>query len=209
MSDNVTDDKITRLVHSVLEAVDLRLAEVRHEILVLGEDIGLRRLEVQEQIQDLSRRIDHLAAEGGSGSSTSHDGDPSTAALLEQLESKHRRDAEHAEQRITQLEVALAQMKASAAITAPHQPASTLAPPPAATPSSTPSQGFTPSLPTLSRVTAPLITSTPTTEVAPARATTTGEHNIIQEGEQIDLDRLTDLLTERLGQLDLPHARKS
>ena len=206
MTDHATDDKIARLVHSVLEAVDLRLAEVRHEILVLGEEVGLRHLEVQQQIQDLSRRLDRTAAERAPSSGNEPRAVANEAVaqvLLEQLEATQRRHAELTDQRLAQLDAALAQLRlaptsAPAAAPAPAA-AAPLAPtlPPAAPAATGPLHSLTPSLPSFAQVSAPLL----------ATPTTTGEHKVIQEGEQIDLDRLTDLLTERLGQLDLPHAQ--
>jgi len=199
MTDHATDDKIARLVHSVLEAVDLRLAEVRHEILVLGEEAGLRHLEVQQQIQDLSRRIDRAsfdppAANGAEPRTVASEA--VTEVLLEQLEATHRRHVEMTEQRLARLDAAIAELRSAPA------PAPVL--PPAAA-ASGPLHSLTPSLPAFAQVSAPLLDGH-TTGAPPSRREVTGEHQVIQEGEQIDLDRLTDLLTERLGQLDLPHA---
>jgi hypothetical protein len=72
----------------------------------------------------------------------------------------------------------------------------------------------TPLLSAMAAVTAPLLPSTPATSVPPAVATpaaaattpaaTTPAAATPADTSGIDLDRLGDLLTERLGQLNLP-----
>jgi len=193
MADPGTDDKIARLVHSVLEAVDARLAEVRHEVLVLGEELGLKHLQVKQQIDELSQRVDRLNSVPTTGEPRTAAGDEVTQVLLEQVEATQRRYAERTEQRLAQLDAAISQLRTG----------------PAAAPQASavdPGPSLTPSLPSFAQVSAPLLTTPPTVDLPP-RAEVTGEHKVIQEGEQIDLDRLTDLLTQRLGQLDLPHAQ--
>lgn len=229
MAEPSTDDKIARLVHSVLEAVDLRLSEVRQDIQAMTAEVDRRHADVQQQLDDLGRRMDRLAADAASakagGSSDEQLAarmEQATQVVLERLESTQRRHTAATDEHLARIDAALATLRAQPPVQPAAQPltgetptptlaitptAPTAAPAPVAPPVATPApalQPLTPSLPSFGQVSAPLL---PTHAPAPAAAPPhTGEHPVLPDGEQIDLDQLTDLLTARLGQLNLPRA---
>ena len=130
-----------------------------------------------------------------------------THVALERLESTQRREAAATEARIAQLTAAINELRASGRRSATPETTQPVATTEGYTAYSTAPDGgaghdatrgplaaLTPSLPSPAQVSTPL--ALPTEEQAELTA----------EGEQIDLDRLTDLLTARLGQLNLPRA---
>jgi hypothetical protein len=60
MSEATTDDKIEQLVRSVLEAVDVRLDAVRHEVAGFAADVEQRHHEVLATVASLDERLDAL-----------------------------------------------------------------------------------------------------------------------------------------------------
>ena len=176
MSEPTPDDKIARLVHLVLEAVDQRLEGLRQELQQLHQRLG----EVEKAV----------ARGSGNSKSAAPAPDPRVDGLTDEIRSIR------------------AQLETLASRPAPVAPAAASAPVPVAPViPSAPAHTIDTSLPTLQ----PLMPSTPAAgahadstgamarPIEPLTATTTGEHP-----ELIDLDRLNDLLTAKLGQLNLP-----
>lgn len=183
MSEPTPDDKIARLVHLVLEAVDQRLEGLRQELQQIHHRLG----EVEKSV----------ARVPSSGGSVAAGPDPRVDRLTDEIRSIRN-----------QLETLAARPQAAA----PTKQAtsadmiSPVTPSPVSPLASSPARGSVDtSLPTLQ----PLLPGTPRplaptdhTDSAPRPvepAATTGEHS-----ELIDLDRLNDLLTVKLGQLNLP-----
>lgn len=162
MTEVTPDDKIARLVHLVLEAVDQRLEGLRHELQQLHHRLG----EVEKSVTRVP-----------SGKTTTASApDPRVDRLTDEIRAIR-----------SQLETLAARPQPVAPV-APSVPAPSIAPiasGSAASPVDT-------ALPTLQ----PLL---PAASAPPLTAMTTGEHP-----ELIDLDRLNDLLTAKLGQLNLP-----
>ena len=174
MSDLTTDDKIARLVHLVLEAVDHRLADIRVEL------------------QQFDARLAHLEESPARAGQPASDDD-----RFDRLRTEI--------DRVRNLVEALAARPASA-------PSASGTAAPAATPAAFDTS--VPSLPSLGTVTAPLLPTEPAFHTEPAF--NTGGHPASVDdlvpsspptdaSELIDLDRLSDLLSARLGQLNLPH----
>ena len=187
MSDSSTDDKIARLVRSVLEAVDLRLVDIRHELQVSSQEADRRTLEIQQELRDLSVRVDRLDSAQRRGTA----------------------DADRTEQQVTELRTGLARLQQQAGT--PPPPITT------ETARIRVNDDITAELPTLGLATIQLASFEPvTTQVplveAPASAalaaplSAPAATNSTDESGQIDLDRLAALLNERLGHLDLPRS---
>ena len=170
MSDLTTDDKIARLVHLVLEAVDHRLADIRIEL---------------QQIDARLTRLEQSPA--GSGQPARADDD-----RFDRL----RKEIDRVRGLVESLAVRPAPSPTVAA-----GPAAASAPATAAFDTSVPT------LPSLATVTAPLL---PTEPAFPTTAPPATVDEFVPStpptdaSELIDLDRLSDLLSARLGQLNLP-----
>ena len=188
MSDSSTDDKIARLVRSVLEAVDLRLVDMRHELQISSQEADRRTLEIQQELRDLSVRIDRLDSAQRRGAA----------------------DADRTEQQVTELRTGLARLQQQTS-TPPPPPITT------ETARIRVNDDITAELPTLGLATIQLASFEPvTTQVplveAPASAalaaplSAPAATNSTDESGQIDLDQLAALLNERLGHLDLPRS---
>jgi hypothetical protein len=173
MSDVTPDDKIARLVHLVLEAVDHRLADIRTEL---------------QQIDDRLTRLERAPASGGHPAG---EGDARFDQLQREID------------RVRGLVDTLA-----------ARPAPTAAAPSAPTPSAAkpPAQAIDtsmPSLPPLSSMSTGVITGqVPLLQVDPASGSPAGGGAAptapSDTSELIDLDRLSDLLSARLDQINLP-----
>jgi len=188
MAEQGTDDKIARLVHLVLAAVDQRLAALREEFQQLAT-----RLDAAE---------DQLAAARPQAVATA--GDSGRLDRLVAEMSQIRADLAGLADRAAQTEAAVAAPATPSLRVTQDVGAATPAAPAAA-----------PTLPLLSALT-PLTTSTPSAAQPPAASEASpgsGEQaepaatvpaSRSDHGELIDLDKLGDLLTARLGQLNLP-----
>ena len=179
MAEPTPDDKIARLVHLVLEAVDQRLEGLRQEL----QQLNQRLVDVEKSV----------ARGSSSGKATAAAPDKRVDQLTDEIRSIR-----------TQLEALASRPQAVAPVNpTPVSPVAPIAP-------STSAHTVDTALPTLQ----PLLPATPAAAPAdftggipspiepinaPLTATTTGEHP-----ELIDLDRLNDLLTAKLGQLNLP-----
>lgn len=60
MNEPTTDEKIQQLVRAVLEAVDSRLAGVRHELADFAADVEHKHHQMLSSIAALERRVEHL-----------------------------------------------------------------------------------------------------------------------------------------------------
>lgn len=195
-----TDEKIELLVRSVLAAVDARLVEVRSEIQTVATDVAQRHSDVLDQIHALELRLETGGATSGQASV---DGDPlaarmeqATQVLLERIEAMHQRNTMATNDRFAQIDSALAQLSGSTP--APSTPAAAPAMMDAvkAPLRVGPPTGPVPVAATLpTAITLPPI---PPLTSAPARVTSDAPT------EPIDMSRLADLLSERLGSLSLP-----
>lgn len=235
VSDPTIDDKIERLVRSVLEAVDARLLEVRHEVQELASQVAHRDAEIGHHLNELELRIERSAGETR-GAVTGADPlaarmEQATQVLLERIEAMHQRTTIATNERFANVHATIDELRSGGltpAATAPLLPsldgmnaplrtgpittqqaivttaAVAAAPPP-----------FSP-MPTLEHV--PVLPAEPAVllpaepAVSPAVPTfaPTGASAAMPPAtspppdEGIDLSRLADLLSERLGHLNLP-----
>jgi len=177
------DEKIELLVRSVLAAVDARLVEVRSEIQAVASDVERRHQQVLAHLQSLEQQRENQVPD---------------SALLEHIEALHRRNTIATNERFALINLAIEQLKGEVVVPA------TIAVPMA----------------DLDGVNAPLLVGTPTGQVpvvpplAPAAVTFSRVPPVAaprcetseEAPEPIDMSRLADLLTERLGSMSLePH----
>lgn len=189
VTDTSADEKIEQLVRSVLEAVDARLAEVRQEVHRLSAEVGQRHQTVLQQMQDIERRLEGRAVETG-GPVAGADAlatrmEHATQVLLERIEAMHQRDTMVTNERIAALDEAVEKLSGPA-VSAP-----------------VPSPSM---LPRLDVMNAPFRLAPITTE-QPVLATAPSVQPIavaaVAPDDEIDIDQLADLLTERLGQINM------
>lgn len=181
MTDTTADEKIERLVRSVLEAVDARLAEVRHEVHQLSADVERRQQEMLQHVQDLERKLESGAADasGTVGADLlAVRMEQATQVLLERIEAMHQRNTMATNERFALLDAAVEQLSGPA-LSGPDETNAPFRPAPITT-----EQAVLATPPPLQP-----------TAVAPG-----------VPHDQIDIDQLTSLLTERLGQMSLPQA---
>lgn len=238
MSEPTIDDKIERLVRSVLEAVDARLADLRHEVQELAEHVAQRDAEVARLLSDLDQRLERAAMEPR-GAVTGADPlaarmEQATQVLLERIEAMHQRTTIATNERFANVHAAIDELRSGSAapvaeapllpsldgMNAPlrvgpvttQQPTITAAPltataPPAITPlTPVPTLEHVPVLPPephlqLASV-EPAVAAAPAPTPAPVAGSAAPSADAPEEG--IDLGRLADLLSERLGHLNLP-----
>ena len=205
MSEPSIDEKIERLVRSVLEAVDTRLADVRQELHDLATLADRRHDAVEQQLRELERRMERQVAETHNPATGP---DPlaarmeqATQVLLERIEAMHQRNTMATNERFAVLSNAIDQLRPGGAQGSEPAPAAAPVGPPADT--SAPK----PLIAGLDAMNAPLRIPTPTIQqpaipglVAHSAAPATDG----RAGESIDIDKLADLLSERLGHLSLP-----
>ena len=227
VSDPTIDDKIERLVRSVLEAVDARLLEVRHEVHELAAQVAQRDAEIGHHLNELELRIERSAGETR-GAVTGADPlaarmEQATQVLLERIEAMHQRTTIATNEQFANVHAAIDELR-SGGLTPPaaapllpsldgmnaplrtgpittQQAVVTTATVAAAPPpfSPMPTLEHVPVLPAEPAVSPAVPTLAPTgTAVATPPATST------PADEGIDLSRLADLLSERLGHLNLP-----
>lgn len=189
MTDPTTDQKIEQLVRSVLAAVDTRLGEVRDQMQSLAADVERRQAGIMMHLQELERRLEHGALEVAPTGA-----DPlaarmeqATQVLLERIEAMHQRNTMATNERFANLSASIELLRS--------------APAPGALPP-------TPIIPGLDQMSAPLCVPVPamTTGPIPVLSITSPplEPAPPVGSEPIDLGKLADLLTDRLGQLSLP-----
>lgn len=238
------DDKIERLVRSVLEAVDARLLEVRQEVQELATHVAQRDADIGRQLHELELRIERSAAEPR-GAVTGADPlaarmEQATQVLLERIEAMHQRTTIATNERFANVHAAIDELRQGSvapAAAAPLLPAldgmnaplrvgpittqqPVVAPTPITTPLATslatplttphaamPTLEHVPVLPTEPAVRPttpePIVPSLTVTPAAPAPAPAPAAAEPAAD-DGIDLSRLADLLSERLGHLNLP-----
>ena len=189
VTDVSADEKIEMLVRSVLEAVDARLAEVRQEVHRLGDDVEQRHQEVLQRVQDIERRLEGRAVET-SGPVAGADAlatrmEQATQVLLERIEAMHQRDTVATNERIAALDEAVAKLS-GLAMSAP-----------------VPSPAMLPRLDVMNAPfrLAPITTEQPVLATAPSVQPMAAA--AVAPDDEIDVDQLADLLTERLGQISM------
>ncbi len=209
VSELTTDQKIEQLVRSVLSAVDTRLGEVRDEMQALAADVELRHQALLLHLQELESRL-----EAGTTDAVPSSGDPlaarmeqATQVLLERIEAMHQRNTIATNERFASLSAAIDHLRGNPIaplVTVPLLPSLDEMNAPLRVPSSATVTGQIPVLaPAAALTTAP----TPTTAAAPATtpaAAETAAPSAPAGSEPIDLGKLAELLSERLGHLNLP-----
>lgn len=200
VSEPTIEDKIELLVRSVLEAVDVRLGEIRDEVHTLAGD-------VRRQHDDLAQRVGALERRAGN---TRTDAAQDTAQQLERIEAMHQRHAVEIDERFADVHAAVDRLNGATAK--------------ALTPTD---NAPIPLLIDLDSMTAPLrvpsitgqhpvmMQEPPSTPPIELFASPTDLDRSIDfdspstddmDREPIDMTQLADLLSERLGQLSLPPA---
>jgi len=193
---DATDEKIERLVRSVLDAVDARLVTVREEIRALADEMEARHRQVTTAIGDVERRLARQAAAEppaaaavAAAAEDSRRMEQATQMLLERIEAMHQRTTMANNERFAQLTSALDELRGGSVANGPtaggaHEPNRDL-----------------------SAVSAPLL---PTSPLFPAAAPVPALQHTGQvpataplSNDTIDLDRLGSLLSEKLGKLHL------
>ena len=222
------DQKIELLVRSVLAAVDQRLQEVRDEVHALAADVEQRHQQVLKMVQDVQRTMDRTAADArrpaGAADPLAARMEQATQVLLERIEAMHQRNTIATNERFAAMSAAIDQLRFNATPVAtgpsplraldavdaplkmstitgqhtivapllPTQPIVAASHPVGATSAAAAAPPATSPEPAAAPAAAPAVDA-PTTPVA----------NTVHESD-IDIDRLADLLSERLGHLSLP-----
>ena len=207
-----SDEKIELLVRSVLAAVDARLAEVRHELHELAARVDQRHDEMTAMLRDVERRVEHGHA--GTGPSTTG-ADPlaarmeqATQVLLERIEAMHQRNTIATNERFALLNEALEQIRggAPAVAAAPVLPALDAMNAPIRVGPITAQQPLVAAAPPRSASTdspAPAVVGA-RSEASSSLSSPAAPAADAPSNDPIDIDRLADLLSERLGHLSLP-----
>jgi len=200
VTDLTTDQKIEQLVRSVLTAVDTRLGDVRDEMQALAADVERRHHAVLLHLQELEGRIEHGvsdAAQSGSDPLAARM-EQATQVLLERIEAMHQRSTIATNERFASLSATIEQMRGAAPAIATASAPLMLGLDEMNAPLRVPTATTTGSIPIL----------TPSTDlvVAPVAGEPTlkADQATVAGSEPIDLSKLADLLSERLGHLTLP-----
>ncbi|MFZ4718857.1 MAG: hypothetical protein ACOYMR_05505 [Ilumatobacteraceae bacterium] len=204
MNEPTTDEKIQHLVRAVLEAVDSRLASVRHELADFAADVEHQHHQILSSIAALERRVEHL----------------------EQLDVERAGATAGARERLLELQSRLTHLEQDVAhpadapgvAAAPADPAHTSDLSELSRPLYAPGHA-TRELPIVTdpairRITAPPIPPTvapvmaPTPRIdepTPAALAPTPTDATADITDDIDIERLKRILDERLSHLTLPH----
>jgi|GEM_PF-2669408 len=184
MSEPSTDEKIQQLVRSVLLAVDSRLDAVRHELAVHAAEEEQRHHLVLGTIAALERRVGDLERSDAARRSSSSN-------LLERLDELN-----------TRIDMLAHREHTAPPVTGTHE---VVPPPPDLDRISRPlfhAPHVTTQVPIVPPLSAEPVEPAPAPAPAPALAATEPA-----DDEAIDVDRLTALLSEKLGHFSLqPHA---
>ena len=198
MSDT-TDEKIGLLVRSVLAAVDARLSEVRSEIQAVAADVETRHSDVLRHLQALELRWDTRATETGQmavGDPLASRMEQATQVLLERIEAMHQRNTIATNERFALMNDALKRLSGDTIVR----------------------DAESVTMPSLDAMNAPLRVGPPTGQVPvastlpsavtlppiPPLTSAPPKEPSNEPYEPIDMGRLADLLSERLGSLSLP-----
>ncbi len=206
MNEPTTDEKIQQLVRAVLDAVDSRLDGVRHELAVFSGDVERRHHEVLDALAALEQRVVGLERTDGERSSAGSTVRNRLEHLQTQLDSleheAHSMPAgRHHEPPAADLSAISKPLYSTPHITTQLpivtdpaiQEITSLAIPPAVPPTMTSPTSTSPT------------TTSPTSPAAPVAARSAEPEAESHEiTEEIDVERLTNLLNERLGHLTLP-----
>ena len=197
------DDKIERVVRSVLAAVDARLGDVRLEVEGLAQQIAQRDAELSLRLTELDQRIERQLgdprAQAAGADPLAARMEQATQVLLERIEAMHQRTTIANNARLANMHAMIDQLRdgqlTTAAATSPHL------------------------LSGLDAMNAPLRVGPITAQqsavapVAPPQLPLLPETSTAADptpvpaappNDAIDLERLADLLSERLGHFDLP-----
>ena len=223
VSDPTIDDKIERLVRSVLEAVDARLLEVRQEVHELAAQVAQRDAEISRHLSDLEHRIERSAGETR-GAVTGADPlaarmEQATQVLLERIEAMHQRTTIATNERFANVHAAIDELRGGGSaptaaapllpgldgMNAPLRVGPVTSQQPIVT-TTTVAEAPPPFHPMPAFEHVPVLQTEPAVSpVAPtAAATAPTPAATAPADEGIDLSRLADLLSERLGHLNLP-----
>jgi len=216
-----SDEKIELLVRSVLAAVDARLVEVRSEIDAVSSDAERRHRDVLSHMKALEHRWESRVADTGQ---TAVGGDPlaarmeqATQVLLERIEAMHQRNTMATNERFALINHALEQLNGGGLVpSAIAVPMASLdgmnaplrvGPPTGQVPVAPLVPATEPELSAPMPVATPMpaavsLPPIPPITTAPPRETSTEPS--ADAPEPIDMSRLADLLSERLGSLSLP-----
>ncbi len=195
------DDKIERVVHSVLAAVDARLAKVRHEVERLAQHVAQRDAELSRQLAEFDQRIERHASDPRMQPTGT---DPlaarmeqATQVLLERIEAMHQRTTIATNERFANVHATIDQLReghlAGVAVPQPLPGLEAMSAPLRLGPITAQQLAVAPA--------ASVLSPTRESPVAPAEETPAARD---PHSETIDLGRLADLLSERLGHFDLP-----
>lgn len=210
---DTTDEKIHQLVGAVLEAVDERLDRMRHELAEHSSDVERQHHQVLATIAALTARVDQLSTRASPPPATREQPVPdnadrmeqATKVLIDRIESSQRNLMSATNQRLTQMNERLEELR-SRFDAPPARPVVPDAPPTIAP---------NPSPPLASRIAGPLPHLTNAEFDQISRPLISHNHIANHVTSQvavpapaadgaIDMDRLTSLLTEKLGHLALP-----
>jgi hypothetical protein len=208
MGEPTADDKIQQLVKAVLEAVDARLDGVRQEMAQFAADANRRHQDASDAIVALQRQVDELSARPARDADETGVGlnermARATKILAERMEAAQRDAVLATERRLAQLTEQVDALQRSS-----HQP--TPPPPTEMAAISRPLfdhahiTGPAPIVSDTARVrqmTAPPMPPIVPTTIAPPVNTAAAA---LTAHEEIDIDRLTSLINEKLEHFTLP-----
>ena len=192
MTEPSMDQKIEQLVRSVLEAVDSRLADMRQEVRSLAEDVNRRHHDVLQQIHNITasgeRNVHQVHSSATGGDDLTARMEQATQVLLERIEAMNQRATIATNDRFAHLTAAVEELRGDAL--SPATPGRSL-------------------LNGLDAMNAPLRAVAQPNLRAPAPAAPAAHSAPVvpmtnQGNDQIDMEKLADLLTERLGNLAVP-----
>lgn len=213
-----TDDKIERLVRSVLQAVDARLDDVRVELHALRDATDARLAALEAALGEVQQRTATTAVADAAPRPDNSRMEQATQMLLERIEAMHQKTTIATNERLAQLGAAVDELRSGTRVPAPAEELAVVSAPLIPTP-------HLPAIPPpLITRQLPVVPITPTTTAdvpnalpapTPAPAPTPVPPAPTAAGaapvEGIDLDRLSRLLEEHLGQFhlgeDVPPAR--
>ena len=192
MTEPSMDQKIEQLVRSVLEAVDSRLADMRQEVRSLAEDVNRRHHDVLQQINNITasgeRNVHQVHSSATGGDDLTARMEQATQVLLERIEAMNQRATIATNDRFAHLTAAVEELRGDAL--SPATPGRSL-------------------LNGLDAMNAPLrAVAQPNLRAAAPAAPAAHSAPVVpmtnQGNDQIDMEKLADLLTERLGNLAVP-----
>lgn len=213
-----TDDKIERLVRSVLQAVDARLDDVRVELHALRDATDARLAALEAALSEVQERAATTAVADAAPRPDNSRMEQATQMLLERIEAMHQKTTIATNERLAQLGAAVDELRGGTRVPAPAEELAVVSAPLIPTPHlpAIPPPLITRQLPvvpitptTTADVPNALPAPTPAPAPTPVAPAPTAAGAAAVEG--IDLDRLSRLLEEHLGQFhlgeDVPPAR--